>query len=253
VNSTAKPELRVLPDAAALARAAAEELARRAAEAAAVRGNFALALAGGSTPRALYSLLADPGEGLRDRIPWHRTQVFWGDERHVPPGDPDSNYRMASEALLSHVPVAAASVHRIRGELPDAARAAAEYEEELRRALRPMPGEVPRFDLVLLGMGPDGHTASLFPGSPALAERERWVAAPFVERLGTHRITLTLPVLEGGRAVLFVVAGAEKAGVLAKVLEGGGEGLPAALVRPRAGELVWLVDRAAAAGLRQAG
>lgn len=239
------PALRLVQDADALARAAAEELAAAAARAVALRGAFTLALAGGSTPRRLYALLADRGAPYRDRIPWARTQVFFGDERPVPPDHPESNYRMAREALLDHVPVA--SVHRIHGEDPAGAAA---YEAELRSFFRiPADGAPPRLDLVLLGLGPDGHTASLFPGTPALDERVRWVVSSFVARLGTRRTTLTLPVLNRAR-VLFLVSGAEKAGALARVLAppAGEPLLPAARVRPDGGAL-WVVDAAAARDL----
>jgi 6-phosphogluconolactonase len=240
------PELRVLAGPAEVAAEAAREVLARAGEAVAARGAFSLALSGGSTPRALYALLGDPAGAYAARMPWDRTRVFFGDERHVPPTHPDSNFRMASEALLAHVPIPVASVHRMRGELPDAGEAAAAYERELRAVL----GEAPVLDLVLLGLGEDGHTASLFPGSPALDERERWVAAPWVERLGAWRITLTLPVLERAREVVFLVAGAAKAAPLRRALRReGAEPVPAARVRPREGRLLWLADRAAAASL----
>lgn len=244
---SAGPELRVLPGPAEVAAVAAAEVLARAGEAVAARGAFALALSGGSTPRALYALLADRHGPFAARIPWERTQVFFGDERHVPPDHPDSNFRMVREALLAHVPVPAENVHRIRGELPDADGAAAAYERELRAAL----GEPPALDLVLLGLGEDGHTASLFPGSPALRERERWVVAPWVARLGTRRITLTLPALETARQVLFLVTGAAKSAALRRALRepAGAEPVPASRVRPRGGRLLWLADRAAAASL----
>ena len=244
---SAGPELRVFPGPAEVAAAAAAEVLARGGEAVAARGAFALALSGGSTPRALYALLADPRGPFAARMPWKRTQVFFGDERHVPPDHPDSNFRMARRALLAHVPVPAENVHRIRGELPDADGAAAAYERELRAAL----GEPPALDLVLLGLGEDGHTASLFPGSPALEERERWVAAPWVERLGTRRITLTLPALESARQVLFLVTGAAKSAALRRALgePAGAEPVPASRVRPGSGRVLWLADRAAAASL----
>lgn len=241
------PDLRRMADAEEVARAAAEEVALAAARADAARGRFTLALAGGSTPRRLYALLADARAPFRARVPWERTHVFFGDERPVPPEHPDSNYRMAREALLDRVPVA--SVHRIPGEDPAAAEA---YEDELRRFFEVPPGgPPPRLDLVLLGLGEDGHTASLFPGSDALGERRRWVAAPLVARLGVHRLTLTLPVLDRAREVLFLVAGADKAEALARVLApaAGAPALPAALVRPEAGPPRWIVDLAAAARL----
>lgn len=239
-----------VPDADAAARAAAEVFTAAARAAADGRGRFTVALAGGATPRALYRLLAEPRAGFRDRIPWDRVHVFFGDERHVPPDHPDSNFRMAREALLDHVP--AASVHRLRGELPDAGAAAAEYQAELARAFGlPAEGPPPALDLVLLGLGVDGHTASLFPGSDALLERRRWVAAPFVERLGAHRLTLTLPTLDRAREVLFVVVGAEKAGAVGRVLApaAGDPPPPAARVRPEAGPARWIVDAAAASRL----
>lgn len=245
------PVVRVAPDAAALARLAAEEVVLRAEAAVAARGRFAIALAGGSTPRALHALLADPDEPFRARIPWERAHVFFGDERHVPPDHPDSNYGMARATLLAKVPIPAGNVHRIRAELePDAA--AAEYEEELRRVLgagSPDAGK-PRLDLALLGLGADGHTASLFPGSPALLEASRLVAAPWVEHLRHHRITLTLPALRAARAAAFLVSGAGKAARVADVLEGAGASLPAGLVRPVEGDLLWLLDAPAAALLR---
>jgi 6-phosphogluconolactonase len=238
------PVLVRVPDAEAVAHAAAEEVAREASRAVALRGAFTLALAGGSTPRRLYALLADGGAPFRGRIPWDRTHVFFGDERPVPADHPDSNYRMAREALLDHVAVA--SVHRIRGEDPAAADA---YEAELRRFFGiPPGGEPPRLDLVLLGLGPDGHTASLFPGTPALDEAVRWVVSPFVARIGSRRTTLTLVVLNRARRVLFLVSGAGKAAAVARVLTPapGAEPSPAARVRPDGGA-VWIVDDAAAA------
>lgn len=239
-------QVRIAPEPGALMRLAAEELARRAEAAIAARGRFTLALAGGGTPRRLYALLADPGEPWRGRLPWAMTHVFFGDERHVHPDHPDSNYGMARAALLSKVPLPPDRVHRIRGEVTDAAAAAADYERELRRVFDLAPGERPRLDVVLLGMGPDGHTASLFPGSDALEERTRLAAAPWVERLRAHRITLTLPVLDEARAVIFLVAGADKAERVAQVLGGAGGELPAARVRPVRGDLLWLLDAAAA-------
>lgn len=240
--------MRVAPDAPALMRLAAEELAARAEDAVAVRGRFTLALAGGSTPRALYALLSDPAAPYRARIPWDRAQLLFGDERCVPPDHPDSNYGMAARELLSRVAVPPASVHRMRGEDPDPERAARDYEAELCEVFALGEDERPRFDLVLLGLGPDGHTASLFPGTSALDETARLVAAPFVPRLGAHRLTLTYPVLDAARAVLFLASGADKAERVADVLERGAD-LPAARVRPADGELLWLLDAAAAARL----
>jgi 6-phosphogluconolactonase len=240
----------VAPDPDALARAAAGEVARRSEEAITARGRFMLALSGGNTPRRAYALLADPREGFRDRVDWTRTHVFFGDERQVHPDDAESNYGMASAALLREVPLPPGHVHRIRGEEADAEVAARGYEAELRSAFGLAPGELPRFDLVLLGLGADGHTASLFPGSAALEERSRLVVPPPVERLGVRRITLTLPVLDAARAVAFVVSGADKAERVADVLEGPGAELPAGRVRPARGDLVWLLDAPAARLLR---
>jgi 6-phosphogluconolactonase len=239
--------LRRVADAAEVARAAADELVGAAARAVEGRGRFTVALAGGSTPRRLYQLLADGDAPFRARVPWDRTHVFFGDERHVPPSHPESNFRMAREALLEHVPVA--SAHRMRGEEPDAAAAAASYEAELRRFFGVATDDPPpRLDLVLLGLGPDGHTASLFPGSAALDERRRWVVAPFVDELHAYRITLTLPVLARAREVLFLVSGTAKADALASVFAPGGDDPlpPAARVRPTTGAAIWIVDRDAA-------
>lgn len=242
--------VRVYEDATALARAAADLFAAAARAAVAQRGRFFVALSGGSTPRTLYQLLAAPP--YRDQVDWSRTFVFWGDERCVPPDHPDSNYRMAREALLFHVPIPTSQVFRMPGEMADPAAAAALYEQSVRRAFALAPGEWPRFDLVLLGLGPDGHTASLFPHTSALGVTDRLVVANRVEKLGTTRITLTAPVINSAAVVVFLVAGADKAEPLAAVLEGPRrpDDLPAQLIAPAHGELLWLVDRAAAAQLR---
>jgi 6-phosphogluconolactonase len=252
----ASRELRVYPDAGALASAAADlflEIARRAIQ----RGPFRVALSGGSTPRALYTVLASRSEAPDPPLVpdgWRAVDFFWGDERHVPPQSPSSNYRMALEALLSKLPVPAENVHRIRGELPDASVAAEEYERELRRVFRVPPVEFPRFDLVLLGLGPDGHTASLFPETPALEETKKLAVANPVEKLGDDRITLTVPVFNRAACVAFLVSGEDKARALSEVLEGPPDPrrLPAQRIRPENGRLLWLVDRAAAARLASA-
>ena len=238
----------VLPDPDAVARAAAEQIAVRAGRAAGETGTFSIALSGGSTPKRLYALLADPSAPYRSRIPWDRVRVFFGDERHVPPDDAQSNFRMARESLLEKAPIPSENVHRILAERP-AEEAAALYEAELRRAFALDDGGVPRFDVVLLGMGEDGHTASLFPGTAALTERRRLVVANWVPKFSTWRITLTLPVLDAARAVLFLVAGGDKAGPLSAVFDPSSapDAYPCQLVRPASGELLWLVDRAAAA------
>ncbi len=243
-------EVRVFAGVAELTRAAADEVARCAEEAVRERGLFAWALSGGSTPRDLYRMLAEPP--YRDRLPWRAIHVFWGDERHVPPDHPDSNFRMAREAMLDAVPLPAANVHRIRAEEPDAAVAAAAYEAELRAFfhlahLAPADAgdQWPRFDLVLLGLGKDAHTASLFPGGEAVHESERLVVAPWVPAQDTFRITLTPPVLNRARLAAFLVSGEDKAEPLRAVLEGprDPERYPAQIVT---GDRLWLVDRAAA-------
>lgn len=251
------PIIRVLPDASAVQRAAAQEFTARIDAAVQTRGVAFVALSGGSTPRGLHALLADPGEPFRARVPWARLHVFWGDERPVPPDDPDSNYRMAHDTLLSLVPVPPAQVHRIGGEDPDAARAAERYAAEVRQVFA-AHGRVaegwPQFDLVILGMGADGHTASLFPGTAAVHEGSRLAVAAWVAQLRSHRITLTPPVLNRAAAVLFLVTGGDKAKTLAAVLEGPRQPdvYPGQVIRPVAGSLTWLVDRAAAAHLAAA-
>jgi 6-phosphogluconolactonase len=221
-------------DEPALAIGAAQDFAARAAVAVGARGAFHVAFTGGSTPREAYALLAT--DAWRPRVPWARTHVFFGDERCVPPDHPDSNYGMARDALLAHV--APASVHRLEGER-DPADAAARADADLRAAL----GAQARLDLVHLGLGEDGHVASLFPGTPAVEERDRWVVAQHVPKLGAHRLTMTFPVFDRAVAVVFLVAGAQKAPALAALLSGGD--VPASRVRSAAGELVVLADRAA--------
>lgn len=246
MNSSA--EIRTLTTPQELFAAAAEEVVRAANEAVAQRGRFTIALAGGSTPKSLYNLLAT---NARTALPWDRMFFFWGDERHVPPTDSDSNYRMADEAMLAKIPVPAANVFRMKTENPEAAAVAEDYEQTLRKFFQLEPGQLPTFDLILLGMGPDGHTASLFPGTAALQEKSRLVFANWVEKMKTYRITLTLPVLNAARCVIFLVSGTDKAPALHAVLEEdvAGEQYPAKLVRPTQGKVIWLVDRAAASSL----
>jgi 6-phosphogluconolactonase len=241
-------DLRVVSDPPALFQAAANEFASRAIANVKAAGRFTVALAGGSTPKSFYSLLASND---RDRLPWDKMFFFWGDERHVPPDHPESNYRMAFEALLSKVPVPAGNVFRIPAENPDANRAAEAYEQTLRNFFQPPAGTFPRFDLILLGMGPDGHAASLFPESKALHERSRLVVANWVEKFKTHRITLTLPVLNQAATVMFVVSGQDKAAALKEVFEGTQppDLYPSKLIHPTNGNLIWLVDQAAASAL----
>ncbi len=249
------PDVRVYPSVGALSRAAARNLVDRIH--AAVTGGAgasggarcSLALAGGSTPRALYRLLAAEH---RDRIPWEGVHIFWGDERYVPSDDPRSNYGMARETLLDHVPVPAENVHPMPADFPDPDEAARAYEATMRTHL---PGLWPRFDLILLGLGADGHTASLFSGSPALKERERWVVSIRAPADPSLRLTLTLPVLNHAAHVWFLVAGTDKASALQRALSEppDARACPASAVRPGHGAVVWWVDEAAAAGARQIG
>jgi 6-phosphogluconolactonase len=248
-----RPDIRIVENVEKLSWEAAEAFVRQAREAVRTRGTFTVALAGGSTPKAFFGLLGSQrGAPFRARVPWGTTHFFWGDERHVPPDHPDSNYRMANEAMLSRVPVAAQNIHRILAENPDASLVAEDYDRELREFFRLPPGQFPRFDLILLGMGPDGHTASLFPGTDAVQEQKKLVVAPWVETFRTHRITLTPPVLNNAASVIFLVSGTEKAETLRDVLQGEYQPhrLPAQAIRPRNGRLLWLVDRAAARLLR---
>lgn len=225
-----------------LARGAAEYFVERSGEAVAQKGFFTVALSGGSTPKALYQLLADPEEPFHTQVPWSRTHFFWSDERHVPPNHPDSNYRMAYEAMLSRVPVPESNVHRVHSENPDAAAAANDYEQTL---LQLTKQTLPELDLILLGLGGDGHTASIFPGSEVLHETQRLIAAPWVEKFNSYRITMTLPLLNNAASVVFLVSGAEKAEIVKKVIEGPKQ-YPAQAVQPTHGQLVWMLDRLAA-------
>jgi len=238
--------LRVAADLEGAARTAAGEIVARAAAAVAARGSFSWVLSGGSTPRRLYELLAEE-TALRGAFPWERTRFFWGDERYVPPDHPESNFGMSWKAMLSRVPARRENIHRWRTELPPAAAAAA-YEATLREMFDVAPGELPRFDLVLMGLGEDGHTASLFPGSAALEERERPAVAVWVEKLAAWRLTLTVPVFNRARCFLFLVAGAAKAAALraARAPAGDPKRTPAQLICPEDGELLWIADRAAA-------
>ncbi|MER3473187.1 MAG: 6-phosphogluconolactonase [Armatimonadota bacterium] len=225
-----------------LYRAVADAIAERAQDILRRQARFTMVLSGGNTPRALYALLAN---AYRHRIDWNRVHFFWGDERYVPLDHPASNYRMAREVLIDPLEIPRANVHPMPVDEAEPRRTAQRYEEHLRETF----GGMPRFDLILLGMGSDGHTASLFPNTPALAERERWVAvgeAPTEPRI---RLTLTLPVLNAGRCVYFLVTGADKAEMVRKVLLENAP-VPAGLVRPEAGELVWWLDAESAAHMR---
>jgi 6-phosphogluconolactonase len=244
-------DLRRLTTPQDLFQAAAEEVIRLATDAVAQRGRFTIALSGGSTPKSMYTLIAANASAT---LPWAQMFFFWGDERHVPPDDPDSNYRMAREAILSKVSIPAANVFPVPTENQDAVAAAEAYERTVRKFFGLGAGELPCFDLILLGMGPDGHTASLFPESAALQEKSRLVVANWVDKLKASRITFTLPVLNAARCVAFLVSGADKAAVLHEVLEGSApaEKYPSKLVQPTNGKLIWFLDRAAASELSTA-
>jgi 6-phosphogluconolactonase len=249
-TSPLQPEIIILPNAAAIARRAAEEFVSIAAQAVKEKGACNVALAGGSTPKALYSLLVDDPE-FRARVPWDKLQLFFGDERHVPPDHTDSNFRMATEAMIAKSPLRPEQVTRIQGELADTEMAAREYEQALRRHFRLSAGEYPRFDLVLLGMGEEGHTLSLFPGTKALHPEGRLVVRNWIGKLYAERITLTAATINQAACILFMVTRADKAPALKAVLEGPyePEQLPAQLIQPRDGKLLWLLDTAAASML----
>jgi 6-phosphogluconolactonase len=228
---------------------AAALYARLADEALAARGRFMVALSGGSTPKGMHAVLS--GDRYRAKIPWTCVHLFWGDERCVPPTHSESNYRMAEQTLLAQIAIPARNVHRIPAELPPA-EAATAYEQVLREVFALSGEALPRFDLIFLGLGVDGHTASLFPGTPGVREDRRLVIAQYVEKLQAWRITLTPPVLNNAAQIIFLVSGADKAATLHDVLYGpfDPERLPAQLVRPTQGAVLWLVDQAAASALR---
>jgi 6-phosphogluconolactonase len=241
-----KLDLRVFVDVNELSLRAAEAAVRLINDSVRVQGRFSVALAGGSTPRSLYHLLASQ---FRDQIPWTKVHLFWGDERFVPPDDPQSNYRMAREALLDHVPCPAGNVHPMPTHFSEPELGAKDYEKTLRAYFSK---EWPRFDLVLLGMGEEGHTASLFPRSSALEEKKRWVIPVNAPAEPPLRLTLTLPVLTHATNIHFLVAGSTKAEALHQVLTGSPDpkNYPAAGVRPVQGTVIWWVDRQAAALVR---
>ncbi|HET6975738.1 MAG TPA: 6-phosphogluconolactonase [Pyrinomonadaceae bacterium] len=230
--------IQTFSDSEELAQAAAEHFVARSREAVAQRGSFSVALSGGSTPKRLFELLADPNKPFRDQVPWSNIQFFWSDERHVPPDDPESNYRMAHEAMLAHVPVSTNNIHRVHGENPNAAEAASEYERTL---IETTHQTLPELDLILLGLGPDGHTASIFPGSEVLNETERLVAAPWVEKFQSYRITMTLPLLNNGASVVFLVSGAEKAEIVKEIFSTADK-YPAQAIKPTHGNLLWMLS-----------
>jgi len=239
----------VEPDPAALARRAAQYFLEMAGEAVQAQGRARIAISGGSTPKATFALLADPNEPWRNHMPWDSLDLYWVDERCVPPDDADSNYRMTRETLLDHVPLQPEQIHRIEGEL-DPEAAAAHYESELRSSFHLEGADSPRFDLVALGMGPDGHTASLFPHTEAIHELSRLAVANHVpQQKDSWRVTLTWPVINHSSSVFFLIAGQDKAAVLSEVLTGprDPDRLPSQLIWPASGILTLILDKAAAA------
>jgi 6-phosphogluconolactonase len=240
------PKLLVLDDPTEVAQVAAAGFVKLGREAIAERGRFAVALAGGSTPKRVYELLAS--DNYREQLDWSKVHIFFGDERCVPPDNAESNYRMANEALLSRVSLPARNIHRMNG-VGDAISNARLYEDEMRTFFN--DATWPRFDLILLGMGDDGHTASLFPGTEVLMEGEAWVVGLWVEKLGAYRITLTAPAINHAAHILFLVTGENKAARLAEILKGERDPmrLPAQLIKPLDGSPEWLIDKAASGGL----
>ena len=247
-------EIKTYPDTVRLMRAAAEHFVTLAAKCIDTHGRFAVALSGGSTPKTMYELLATPD--FSERVDWSHVHIFWGDERCVPIDHIESNYRMACETLLEHIPIPSSNIHRIHSEM-EPERAAAEYNLTLHTFFAQYPEckanncdePTARFDLILLGMGDDGHTASLFPSTKVIHQQKRWVIAHYVEKLNAWRVTLTPVVINAAADVTFIVSGKEKAEKLRQVLNGPyqPEVLPAQIVRPPAGHLLWLVDAEAAA------
>jgi len=232
----------VLPDSPSACRAVADRFVELAAEAIEERGVFRVALSGGGTPKSVYPLLLEPQR--RDAVDWSRVEFFWGDERTVPPDDPESNFGVAYHMLIAQLPdVRQDRIHRMPAEAPDLHAAALSYESELRLAFGARGDEPPAFDLIWLGMGPDGHTASLFPGSDALDETERWVVGNWAPHPQAWRMTLTFPVLNAARAVIFAVEGANKADAIRRIRDGG-SGLPAE--RVSGDHVEWIIDAAAA-------
>ena len=238
-----EPKVNVFGSPQELFHASAEKFCSLGSSAIQDHGKFTVALSGGSTPRGLHQELAT---NFAPRLDWSKVFFFWGDERHVPPDSPESNYRMAKETLLSKLPIPAENIFRVPSELPDARQAATKYEQTLKQFFDLDPDSFPRFDFILLGMGPDGHTASLFPGTAALQEKNRLVVANWVEKLNTFRITFTYPVLDDAACVMFLVNGDEKAEMVRRALKDPTANLPCQKVRPADGELLWYLDKGAA-------
>jgi 6-phosphogluconolactonase len=240
---SAEPKVEVFGSPQELFQAAAEEFCSLGSKAIEARGKFTVALSGGSTPRGLHQELAT---NFAPRLDWSKVFFFWGDERHVPPDSPESNYRMAKETLLSKLPIPRGNIFRVPSELPDARQAGTKYEHTMREFFHLEPDSFPKFDFILLGMGPDGHTASLFPGTAALQEKDHVVVANWVEKLNTFRITFTYPVLNNPACVMFLVNGDEKAEMVRRALKDPNANLPCQKVRPDNGELLWYLDKGAA-------
>jgi len=241
-----EPKVRVFPSSDEFFRAAAETFCQIGSDAIREHGRYTVALSGGSTPRDLHKELVT---NFASGLPWDKVFFFWGDERHVPPDFPESNYRMARETLLSKLPIPGAHIFRMHGEIPDANQAAGLYEQVLREFFHPHQEAFPRLDFILLGMGPDGHTASLFPGTPALKEQQCWVAGNWVEQHSTFRITFTYPVINNAANVMFLIKGADKAEMVRKALKDPSANLPCQGVKPANGQLMWYLDQAAGARL----
>ena len=241
-----EPEVRTFPTTAELFRTAAESFCALGQQAIREHGRYTVALSGGNTPRGLHHELATT---FASQLPWEKVFFFWGDERHVPPDFPESNFRMAKETLLSKLPVPTDHVFRMPGELPDAEQGALIYEQTLREFFHLSGGGFPRLDFILLGLGPEGHTASLFPGTKAIEEKQRWVVGNYVGEHSTWRITCTYPVLNNGANVMFLVDGASKAEIVHTALKDPSAHLPCQGVQPHNGELMWFLDHGAGAKL----
>ncbi len=247
INMANKPEIRIFDNLEQLSWAAATRFEEQARVKVIDKKPFCAALSGGSTPKMLYELLSSPTFG--GRVRWTNVYLFQVDERCVPPDDAQSNYRMIRQSLIEPSPLPEENFHRMKAELPNRDDAAREYAEELAAVLKPQPGQWPQFDLIFLGMGPDGHTASLFPNSTGLNQHTAWVIPNFAPALKSNRITLTFPVLNAAAHVIFLVAGADKADTLQQVLNGPAGGFPAQLIQPTHGRLSWFIEKSAAAKL----
>jgi 6-phosphogluconolactonase len=243
----AQRDIRILADPAAITRRAADVFVKAATQAVARKGVFNVSLSGGSTPKVLYAMLADD-PAYRSRIPWDKVRIFFGDERHAPPDSSESNFHMATESLFSKGVLRPEQITRIKGEYADTEKAALEYEQALRDYFKLKEGEFPSFDLLLFGMGEEGHTLSLFPGTKALHETRRIVVRNWVGKLYTERITLTAAAANHATQVMFLITKADKAPALKAVLEGPyePEQLPAQYIQPLSGNSLWLIDRDAA-------